>query len=378
MFGIKVLHVVTLGGPNGEYGGPLRVARELCGEHTRRGGSAVLLFGIDSEVAPASTGKFPELAIAAAPLSKRYKTSSMISVKFISQLFTQIKRTDLVHIHFGRDIISILASIISMILNRPIVLQTHGMVVPDSRGFTRILDFLIVLPIMKLADKKLALSLDEVKKLSELGVRKNIVIQPNGISIPTVDFNASREQIPRIVFCGRLFRTKGIDLFLEIVKRCYSENLPVLFEVYGPDGGELPKIIQFIESNDLSGFLKYLGPLQPHLVQETLAKVDILLLPSNYDPYPMVVLEALSVGTRVGISNVCGQAEIVKKIDSRFVPLDLTPESFYSSLKSILAEPINSSDRVRIMEFCRENFGIAKLYGQIDRIYRELMGGYLK
>ena len=378
MFGIKVLHVVTLGGPNGEYGGPLRVARELCSEHSRRGGSAVLLFGIDSEVVPTSTGKFPELAIRAAPLTKRYKISSLISVKIISQLITQIKQTDLVHIHFGRDLISILASIIGKILNKPIVLQTHGMVVPDSRVFIRILDFLFVLPIMKLADKKLSLSPDEVKKLLELGVSENVVIQPNGISIPKVDFKERREQIPRIVFCGRLFRTKGIDLFLEIVEKCHAENLQALFEVYGPDAGELPKIIQFIESNNSSQFLKYHGPLPPNLVQETLAKVDILLLPSNYDPYPMVVLEALSVGTRVVISSVCGQSEIVKNFDSRFVPLDLTPESFYSSLKSILTEPINSSERVRIMEFCRENFGIAKLYGQIDMIYRELMVSYLK
>jgi glycosyltransferase involved in cell wall biosynthesis len=377
MSGIKVLHVVTLGGPNGEYGGPLRVAREFCGEHSRRGGSAVLLFGIDSEVAPTSTGKFPEIAISVAPLSKKYKVSSLISVKFISQLIIQIRRTELVHIHFGRDIISILASILSMLLDKPIVLQTHGMVVPDSRRFARILDFLIVRPIMQLADKKLALSFEEVEKLSELGIDKDIVIQPNGIGIPTIGFNASGTENPRIIFCGRLFRTKGIDLFLEIVKRCHSENLQVSFEIYGPDGGELPKVIRFIESNDLSSFLKYLGPIQPHLVQETLAKADIVVLPSNYDPYPMVVLEALSVGTRVVISNVCGQAEIVKKIDPRFVPLELSSESFYLSLKSILAEPSNPSDRLRIIEFCRDNFGIVELYGQIEQVYSELTGGNL-
>ena len=28
----KVLHVLTLNGRNGEYGGPVRVARELCFE----------------------------------------------------------------------------------------------------------------------------------------------------------------------------------------------------------------------------------------------------------------------------------------------------------------------------------------------------------
>ena len=374
MTGINVLHVVTLGGPNGEYGGPLRVAREYCAEHCRRGGSAVLIFGINSEVAPASTGVFPEIAIDVKSLSNRYKVSTLISTKMFFQLITQIRASDLVHVHFGRDLISIIASILGIILNKPIVLQTHGMVVPDSRRIVQIVDSLIVLPIMKLADKKLALSRNESEKLSELGIESGIVIQPNGISIPKVEFSVDIAGIPRIVFCGRLFQTKGIDLFLAIVKRCHSENLRALFEVYGPDGGELSKILHCIDSSNLTTYLKYMGSLEPHAVQETLAKVDILVLPSNYDPYPMVVLEALSVGTRVVISNVCGQAEILKEFDSRFVPSELTEESFYLSIKSMLDEPKNSDSRAKILEFCSEKFGISELYLQINRIYSELTG----
>ena len=378
MSGIRVLHVVTLGGPNGEYGGPLRVARELCAEQIRRGGSAVLLFGILDTLAPASLGKFPELAIPVKPTSKKYKVSSLISLRFILHLIGQIKKADVVHVHFGRDIISLIASALSLLMHRPIVLQTHGMVIPDSRSVTKIVDFLVVLPILRLADIKLALSVEEKESLSKLGIRKNILIQPNGISIPEIAPQADWNVIPRIVFCSRLFLSKGIDIFLEIVERSYYEKKDVLFEIYGPDGGDLGKILNFVETKKLDGYLKYLGPIQPHLVQETLSKVDILVLPSTYDPYPMVVLEALSVGTSVVISNRCGQAEIVKKFDTRFVPSKLSAESFYSSIDSILAQKSYSIDRSKIIEFCHNNFGIEELYKSLSQIYRELTIGTQK
>jgi glycosyltransferase involved in cell wall biosynthesis len=366
---LKVLHVVTLGGPNGEYGGPFRVARELCEEHTKRGGSAQLLFGINSEIAPINNGNFQELAIPVTPLLRKYKVSSLVSLKIFSQLIIQIKKSELVHIHFGRDFISILAALIGAIFSKTIVLQTHGMLVPDPRRIVRILDLIMVLPVMRLADKILALSFDEQNNLSDLGISENIYIQPNGIGIPPVELNATRNQIPRVAFCGRLFQSKGIDLFLDIARRCHQEKLEVRFEIYGPDGGELKKIVSFIDSNNLSGFLKYLGPLPPHLVQETLANVDILVLPSTYDPYPMVVLEALSVGTCVVISNACGQAEIVRKIDTRFVPQDLTTNSFYTAIWAILRDSWSLSDRLKIVNQCREFFGIEKLYDEIEKVY---------
>jgi glycosyltransferase involved in cell wall biosynthesis len=378
MSGTRVLHVVTLGGPNGEYGGPLRVARELCTEQIRRGGSAVLLFGILDTLAPTNLGKFPELAISVKPISNKYKVSSLISLRFVFHLIRQIKKADVVHVHFGRDIISLIASALSLLLHRPILLQTHGMVIPDSRRITKIVDLLVVLPILHLADVKLALSIEEKESLSKLGVRKNIFIQPNGISIPEIELQADWNEIPRVVFCSRLFSSKGIDIFLEIVERFYCEKKDVLFEIYGPDGGDLYKILNFVETKKLEGYLKYLGPIQPHLVQETLSKVDILVLPSSYDPYPMVVLEALSVGTSVVISNRCGQAEIVKKFDARFVPSKLSAESFYSSIEAILAKKSYSIDRSKIIKFCHDNFGIEILYESLSQIYRELIIGTLK
>ena len=57
---LNVLHVLTLNGRNGEYGGPVRVARELCTELNRRGYATHIFSGALFNSTPIPIAGLPE------------------------------------------------------------------------------------------------------------------------------------------------------------------------------------------------------------------------------------------------------------------------------------------------------------------------------
>jgi glycosyltransferase involved in cell wall biosynthesis len=86
------------------------------------------------------------------------------------------------------------------------------------------------------------------------------------------------------------------------------------FVVAGPDGGLAEEVSRAVES-DTSGKIAYLGALGHDDVIKTLINSDLLVLPSANDPFPMIVLEALSQGVPVIVSESCPIAEIVQSLN---------------------------------------------------------------
>ena len=74
-----------------------------------------------------------------------------------------------------------------------------------------------------------------------------------------------------------------------------------------------------IKSRTLTSNLEYKGSLQAHDVQRMLAEIDVLVLPSKDEPFPMVVLEALAVGTQVLVMPSCGFAEELRKFEFELI-----------------------------------------------------------
>lgn len=131
---LKILHVLTLNGRNGEYGGPVRVARETCAELNRRGHQTHIFSGALRGSEPTSQNGLNESYLIVKPLSRKMEVSSLWSWKIVGELSKKIKQSNIVHIHFARDFIPLAAALLCILLRKPFVTQTHGMVVSDSQA----------------------------------------------------------------------------------------------------------------------------------------------------------------------------------------------------------------------------------------------------
>ena len=118
-----------------------------------------------------------------------------------------------------------------------------------------------------------------------------------------------------------------------------------------------------------------MGAIPPELVGDTLQKIDLLVLPSKYDPYPMIVLESLVHGTPVLISNVCGNSFAVSLIDDLMVSVDNTEEDFSNRARLLLRKYSDSISRVNLQRKASIQFDISKVGNSVIRIYKNAVTG---
>ena len=367
---LNILHVLTLNGRRGEYGGPVRVARELCAELNSRGHRTHIFSGALKDSEPHPNPGLSESFVIVKPVLKSFPVSSLWSWRLLAPMRKQIKSADLVHIHFARDAISFLAALLSIFNHKPFVSQSHGMLISDGRISTRLIDFLFTRNIIKKSCVNFVLSEAELSSVMELGIKSQCKVLPNGIAV-SLNQERTIRQTNRIVFCSRLEKRKGVGKFIELAEAFQSEG--VKFEIYGPDAGELQYVETEIQHRNLTKVIEYKGSLEAEQVQSVLAEADLLVLPSKNEPFPMVILEALAVGTPVLVMPSCGFAEKLKRFESSFVADTEDLPGIIFALNSQKANQYLKKSHFEIIQFCFNEFSIKKVVNQLIEEYSILL-----
>lgn len=367
---LNILHVLTLNGRNGEYGGPVRVARELCQELNSRGHKTHIFSGalVGSEPKPGS--EISESFIHVKPITQRLKVSSLWSWKLIPRLKKLIRNADIIHIHFARDLIPFLAAFLAIILRKPFITQTHGMIISDGRISTSVTDLFLTRPLINKSRLNLVLTDYEASAVEKIRIKSPKTRLPNGIAMPLELLNPDNLQ-KRIIFCSRLEKRKGLDKFINLAEELKDLNLK--FEVYGPDGGELKFLKSEIENRGIANILEYKGSLPSEQVQVMLSGIDLLVLPSKDEPFPMVVLEALSVGTSVLVMPSCGFASELKKFDMNFVATREDLEGLIEIFQFYVNSDLSFRSRDEVKDFCTTKFGISKVTDKLNDLYMQVL-----
>ncbi len=152
-----------------------------------------------------------------------------------------------------------------------------------------------------------AISPKAVKQFERAGFQaKNIY--PFGYFIPTQqyqkDYKSRRsDTILRILFVGTLISRKGIDVVEKLAMHCEKNNIPIRLDIYGPGK---PSYILNSYSN-----INYHGTIDFGQSQRVIANYDLLLVPSKYDGWGVVVNEALLQGVPVLASSNVGAAALI-------------------------------------------------------------------
>lgn len=127
-----------------------------------------------------------------------------------------------------------------------------------------------------------------------------------------------RNQIKRIVFLSRKdIQHKGIDYLLEGIKKEISllRAQEVKIDLYGPEVSNIDEnyISNFISSNHLEDILTNNGPVFGEEKDKVFNSSDAFILTSRYEGFPMAILEALSFGLPVLITDGTNLNEIIEE-----------------------------------------------------------------
>jgi glycosyltransferase involved in cell wall biosynthesis len=157
------------------------------------------------------------------------------------------------------------------------------------------------------------------------------------------------------LFVGALEEHKGIRNLLEVFRRSKNKIGAKLLIV--GDGSLKTYIEDFIRQHNLDDFVIFLGALQKDQLYPLYKGAFALLMPSICpENSPLVIIEAMSVGTPAIVSNMGGLPEIMRIVDDSLIFNNL------KELENILINfPKKRPDKVKVAEKYTENFS-PKIY----------------
>jgi glycosyltransferase involved in cell wall biosynthesis len=152
-----------------------------------------------------------------------------------------------------------------------------------------------------------------------LGMREN-TIYPFGYFTGARDSEAIEPKSGRIeiIFAGQIIYRKGLDLLIEAMIPLFHHRPDVFLTIIG-SGEMLPVLSDRLTSAAVEERASFEGVLSPENIPVRIAKADVLVLPSRWDGWGVVVNEAFSVGVPVIVSDRCGAADLVQNGVNGFV-----------------------------------------------------------
>jgi D-inositol-3-phosphate glycosyltransferase len=144
-----------------------------------------------------------------------------------------------------------------------------------------------------------------------------------------------------LLYVGRFEPLKGLDRLLQAMTHLQS-HLKLRLLIVGGDGAEAPEsqyLKQKTKTLGIEDKVTFAGRIEQKYLPPYYSSADVLVMPSHYESFGLVGLEALACGRPVVSAPVGAMERLIKESRAGLVVNDSLPQSLASGIESI----INSS-----------------------------------
>lgn len=292
--------------------------------------------------------------------------------KKIDDLITTYK-PDLIHVHHGW----IIAAIVSE-YDIPYVITLHGTEYYAFDNFPAYREE--ALKGLKGAKKIMALTqIEKDQALISYGLEdKDVEIVKSGTDTAVFkpvkqDKNQILESYgipptdrPIVFFGGRMTPQKGIDTLIRAAK-IYNNSKSKPITILAGDGS-LREAHESLAKDLNVKDIHFIGNQTHEQMIQLFNLGNLAVLPSNFEPFGLVAVEALACGTPVIAGNVGGMKTIVnEKVGYKIEPGDF--QTLATKVSSFLEANFKDNNKQQILDYVRENYSWSNTVDHISELY---------
>jgi len=244
------------------------------------------------------------------------KDHSHFSPALFSQLKREVKNFDLVHIHAWWNLVSVFSCLLALRQNVPVLLSPRGTLSPysfqnKSIGTKWLLHQLLGKSLLRKCFIH-ATTQRESDAVARLFRPKKSFILPNFVKLTTKKIYLERANTStlKLLFFSRIEEKKGLGILLKALP---DITIPYHLTIAGDGDSEyiasLKALATGLKVEEGISWIGFQNENKFGLLQEN----DLFVLPSYDENFGNTVIESLSVGTPVLISDHVGLADYVKK-----------------------------------------------------------------
>ena len=301
------------------------------------------------------------------------------------------KDFDLFHAHsYGYFHVNTTA-FIKHIKDKPFVLTPHyhpewSMWGGKKRKFIRkFYDSIFAQRVIDSTDRIIGVSQNEIDLLSKrLNVpSEKVRIIPNGIDpekfTPIPDGEIFKEKFNLdgkiVLYTGRLASNKGLLNLVEVIPKVLEKNPSTTFVLIGEDEGMKKEIELRANELDVEDNLKIIGYIDDYdLFKSAYSAADVYTLPSEYEAFGIVLLEAMMCKTPCVATEVGGIPEVIKDEETGFLVEYGDNKNFAEAINKLLKdkrlrEKMGKKGRKKVLD----KFTWEKVANRVNEVYKELL-----
>ncbi|MBZ2167861.1 glycosyltransferase family 4 protein [Marinobacter sp. F4216] len=180
--------------------------------------------------------------------------------------------------------------------------------------------------------------------------------------------HTSAHQEPKVGLVGRLVPVKRVDIFLQMIRQLNQRGIRCKGIVIG-SGPLEPELKKMASNLGITNHIEFRGFVEP--VYRALKDLDVLVMPSDHEGLPMVLLEALALEIPIVAHRVGGIPEVLADGHCGWLVEDHSPRGYAAAVTEVLN---NESERTTKLDA-----GLARahrLFGAEAnvKLYEELYG----
>lgn len=289
------------------------------------------------------------------------------------RLLPNIDKNTIVHVHYTLNFSMDLAIIISKIKGSKIISHVHIDPLPTGPlGFLNpAYKRLFWKRILPLSDVVICPTEDYIETVSQkYDVERNrCVVVPSGIKLADFENIKTSEKISEpinILFVGRLSRQKNIPRLLEafrLFQQRYDANLNIVGE--GEDKLAIEGIIEKRRINNVI----FHGRISNERLIKLYSTEDIFVLPSDFESFGIVNLEAMASGLPIVASDIPGLRNVLKGCGILVKPM---PENFANAMIKLVEDDDLRRDLIKKGKEKVKDYGWDKVTDRVIEIYKKV------
>jgi D-inositol-3-phosphate glycosyltransferase len=251
--------------------------------------------------------------------------------------------------------------------------------------------------VIRLANRLVAATPAEMAQLQWLyeANKKKITIIPPGVDVShfyPIPKDEAKEFIGiptndrMMLFVGRIEPLKGVDTLIQAIslirqKGALDRHCCLCVSIIGGEPNadptmmtdEMSRLQQLCDQQGLGDLVAFLG----HRGQDTLpyyySAADVVVMPSHYESFGMVALEAMACGTPVIATQVGGLAFLVRDgITGFHIPVDC-PEALGERLVTLLDDHDLHAQMSHQAADIAQNYAWEKIASNMHTLYRDVL-----
>lgn len=190
---------------------------------------------------------------------------------------------------------------------------------------------------------------------------KHVFVKPNFVTTNIDEIVPNNERLNQVVYVGRLDKLKGVDKLIDAWKNIDDTKLIIC------GTGPLKDYVEEATKNNTN--IEYRGFVDHDSAMKLISESLSVILPTTwYEGFPMTIVESISLGTPIIVSNVGNSKDIIKRIDKNLVLKEINDGEIKRIISYIKNNDINNS----LKDYYNNNFSIEKNYRMLIDIYNSI------